>query len=108
MLSQPEKKCLLKLSTMKLEIITPESNIFSGEAKSVSLPGLDGIFQVLNNHAPVISALKKGNLIVELESPLSEEQKNDMIVIDASDKISVAVNGGVAELNKNKLIVLAE
>jgi F-type H+-transporting ATPase subunit epsilon len=93
---------------MKLEIITPESNIFSGEAKSVSLPGLDGIFQVLNNHAPVISALKKGNLIVELESPLSEEQKNDMIVIDASDKISVAVNGGVAELNKNKLIVLAE
>lgn len=108
MLLQPEKKCLLKLSTMKLEIITPESNIFSGEAKSVSLPGLDGIFQVLNNHAPVISALKKGNLIVELESPLSEEQKNDMIVIDASDKISVAVNGGVAELNKNKLIVLAE
>ena len=108
MLSQPEKKCLLKLSLMKLEIITPESNVFSGEAKSVSLPGLDGVFQVLNNHAPVISALKKGNLIVELERPLSEEQKNDMIVIDSSDKISVAVNGGVAELNKNKLIVLAE
>jgi F-type H+-transporting ATPase subunit epsilon len=93
---------------MKLEIITPESNVFSGEAKSVSLPGLDGVFQVLNNHAPIISALKKGNLIVELEGPLSEEQKNDMIVIDSSDKISVAVNGGVAELNKNKLIVLAE
>ena len=108
MLSQPEKKCLLKLSLMKLEIITPESNVFSGEAKSVSLPGLDGVFQVLNNHAPVISALKKGNLIVEIERPLSEEQKNDMIVIDSSDKISVAVNGGVAELNKNKLIVLAE
>ena len=108
MLSQPEKKCLLKLSPMKLEIITPESNVFSGEAKSVSLPGLDGVFQVLNNHAPIISALKKGNLIVELEGPLLEEQKNDMIVIDSSDKISVAVNGGVAELNKNKLIVLAE
>ena len=62
----------------------------------------------MNNHAPIISALKKGNLIVELEGPLLEEQKNDMIVIDSSDKISVAVNGGVAELNKNKLIVLAE
>lgn len=108
MLSQPEKKCLLKLSLMKLEIITPESNVFSGEAKSVSLPGLDGVFQVLNNHAPIISALKKGNLVVELEGPLIEEQKNDMIVIDSSDKISVAVNGGLAELNKNKLIVLAE
>jgi F-type H+-transporting ATPase subunit epsilon len=108
MLLQPEKKCLLKLSTMKLEIITPESNVFSGEAKSVSLPGLDGIFQVLNNHAPVISALKKGNLIVELEVPLTAEQKNDMIVVDSSEKISVAINGGVAELNQNKLIVLAE
>lgn len=108
MLSQPEKKCLLKLSLMKLEIITPESNVFSGEAKSVSLPGLDGVFQVLNNHAPIISALKKGNLVVELEGPLLEEQKNDMIVIDSSYKISVAVNGGLAELNKNKLIVLAE
>ena len=99
---------MLKLSTMKLEIITPESNVFSGDAKSVSLPGLDGIFQVLNNHAPVISALKKGNLVVELEVPLSDEQKNDMIIVDSTEKIRVAINGGVAELNKNKLIVLAE
>ena len=52
--------------------------------------------------------MKKGNLIVELEDPLLEEQKNDMIVIDSSEKISVAINGGVAELNQNKLIVLAE
>lgn len=99
---------MLKPSTMKLEIITPESNVFSGDAKSVSLPGLDGIFQVLNNHAPVISALKKGNLVVELEAPLSDEQKNDMIVVDSTEKIRIAINGGVAELNKNKLIVLAE
>ena len=99
---------MLKPSTMKLEIITPESSVFSGDAKSVSLPGLDGIFQVLNNHAPVISALKKGNLVVELEAPLSDEQKNDMIVVDSTEKIRVAINGGVAELNKNKLIVLAE
>ena len=60
---------------MKLEIITPESNVFSGEAKAVSLPGLDGIFQVLNNHAPVISALKKGSLVVELEQPLTEDKR---------------------------------
>ena len=99
---------MLKPSTMKLEIITPESNVFSGDAKSVSLPGLDGIFQVLNNHAPVISALKKGDLVVELEAPLSDEQKNDMIVVDSTENIRVAINGGVAELNKNKLIVLAE
>lgn len=93
---------------MKLEIITPESNVFSGEAKAVSLPGLDGIFQVLNNHAPVISALKKGSLVVELEQPLTEDQKNDFIAIESPEKISVSINGGVAELNQNKLIVLAE
>jgi len=94
---------------MKLEIITPESNVFSGEAKTVSLPGLDGIFQVLNNHAPVISALKKGALIVELEQPLSEDQKkNDMISVESPEKISISINGGVAELNQNKLIILAE
>jgi F-type H+-transporting ATPase subunit epsilon len=93
---------------MKLEIITPESNVFSGEAKAVSLPGLDGIFQVLNNHAPVISALKKGSLVVELEQPLTEDQKNDFIALEAPEKISISINGGVAELNQNKLIVLAE
>ena len=93
---------------MKLEIITPESNVFSGEAKTVSLPGLDGIFQVLNNHAPVISALKKGALIVELEQPLSEDQKNDMISVESPEKISISINGGVAEFNQNKLIILAE
>ena len=93
---------------MKLEIITPESNVFSGEAKTVSLPGLDGIFQVLNNHAPVISALKKGALIVELEQPLSEDQKNDMISVESPEKMSISINGGVAEMNQNKLIRLAE
>ena len=93
---------------MKLEIITPESNVFSGEAKAVSLPGLDGIFQVLNNHAPVISALKKGSLVVELEQPLTEDQKNDFIALESPEKISIPINGGVAELNQNKLIVLAE
>ena len=50
---------------MKLDIITPESGIFSGEAHSVSLPGKDGIFQVLNNHAPIISALTEGILSIE-------------------------------------------
>ena len=93
---------------MKLEIITPESNVFSGEAKAVSLPGLDGIFQVLNNHAPVISAFKKGSLVVELEQPLTEDQKNDFIALESPEKISISINGGVAELNQNKLIVLAE
>ena len=93
---------------MKLDIITPESGIFSGEVTAVSLPGKDGIFQVLNNHAPIISALAEGVLSIELESPLSEEQKNEAIEIESPENISVKIRGGVAELTNNKLIVLAE
>ena len=93
---------------MKLDIITPESGIFSGEVTAVSLPGKNGIFQVLNNHAPIISALAEGVLSIELESPLSEEQKNEAIEIESPEKISVKIRGGVAELTNNKLIVLAE
>lgn len=51
---------------MLLEIITPEASLFKGEVNSVSLPGLDGVFQVLNNHAPIISALKKGSFALSL------------------------------------------
>ena len=93
---------------MKLDIITPESGIFSGEVTAVSLPGKDGIFQVLNNHAPIISALSEGILSIDLESPLSEEQKNEAIEIESPEKISVKIKGGVAELTNNKLVVLAE
>ena len=93
---------------MKLDIITPESGIFSGEVTAVSLPGKDGIFQVLNNHAPIISALSEGILSIDLDSPLSEEQKNEAIEIESPEKISVKIKGGVAELTNNKLIVLAE
>ena len=58
---------------MQLEIITPESKVFSGEANAVQLPGNDGIFQVLNNHAPIIAALKSGVVKVDLEKPFQSE-----------------------------------
>ena len=93
---------------MKLDIITPESGIFSGEVTAVSLPGKDGVFQVLNNHAPIISALSEGVLSIDLENPLSEEQKHKAIEVESPEKISVKIRGGVAELTNNKLIVLAE
>ena len=47
---------------MKLEIITPERHLFDGEADLVQLPGTDGLFEVLNNHAPMIAALGSGNV----------------------------------------------
>ena len=50
---------------MQLEIVSPEKTIFSGEAKSVYLPGSEGHFQVLNNHAPIVSTLKKGEILID-------------------------------------------
>jgi F-type H+-transporting ATPase subunit epsilon len=95
---------------MQLEIITPESNLFSGEVVAVQLPGKDGLFQVLNNHAPIISALTKGTIKVDLAQPLKNAKKlNKRVQVDASNKIlTIDVDGGVVELTNNKLILLAE
>ena len=46
-----------------VDILTPEMNVFSGEVTCVTLPGLDGTFQILNNHAPIISALKAWQMV---------------------------------------------
>ena len=96
---------------MLVEIITPEANVFAGEALSVQLPGLDGSFQILNGHAPIISALQNGKVKVELANSFErEESTSEMIQEDKSnDKlIFIDIKGGVVEMQNNKLIVLAE
>ncbi|MCO5258799.1 MAG: hypothetical protein M9916_01525 [Crocinitomicaceae bacterium] len=96
---------------MQLEIITPEANVFAGDANAVQLPGLDGLFQVLNGHAPIISALKEGVVKVDLSAGFEVNEKtSDLIVKDPKDTkiIRIPIKGGVAELMNNKLIVLAE
>tara|TARA_B100000768_G_scaffold140508_1_gene132005 strand:+ start:460 stop:702 length:243 start_codon:yes stop_codon:yes gene_type:complete len=78
---------------MNLEIVTPDSKVFEGEITSIALPGIDGSFQILNNHAPIVSALGKGK----------------MTVIDSTNEIQeYTISGGVVEMNNNKVIVLAE
>lgn len=78
---------------MHLEIITPDKKVFEGEVAIVTFPGSDGSFQVLNNHAPLISLLKDG--VVEYKTSDREVSQ-------------VAITGGVVEVLKNKVIVLAD
>ena len=78
---------------MLLELLTPGKNIFSGEVKLVKLPGSSGSFEVMNNHAPIISALTDGELKIETE---------------AGETLRYITNGGVVEVNNNHIIVLAE
>ena len=78
---------------MHLEILTPEKQMFTGEVASVVLPGINGSFGILNSHAPLISALAKGQVKVN-----SANQESQLFEI----------NGGVVEVLNNKVIVLAE
>ena len=96
---------------MQLEIITPEALIFQGEAKAVQFPGLDGSFQVLAGHAPIIAGLNTG--IVKVDLPTSFETTEKVSPSITTDKtnskvIHVAIKGGVMELLNDKIIVLAE
>ncbi|MBL56613.1 MAG: ATP synthase F1 subunit epsilon [Flavobacteriales bacterium] len=78
---------------MNLEIVTPDSKVFEGEITSIALPGIDGSFQILDNHAPIVSALGTGK----------------MTVVDAENQSKeYSISGGVVEMNNNKVIVLAE
>lgn len=95
---------------MQLEIITPESKIFVGEAEAVQLPGLDGSFQVLNNHAAIISALVAGTVKIDLATAfIADEKTSKYISVDPkSTTIRVEIKGGVMEMLNNKIVVLAE
>lgn len=95
---------------MHLEIITPETKIFSGEAEAVQFPGIDGLFQVLNNHAPIISALGKGVIKIDLASPFQRTEKSSVLIEEDKDPkiVRIGIKGGVVEMLNNKVIVLAE
>ena len=78
---------------MTLEIITPDKLVYSGLVKLVQLPGAKGAFEILNNHAPIISTLEKGTV---------------KVVEENGQELYFEVDGGVAENKDNKIIVLAE
>ena len=78
---------------MKLEIITPEQIVFSGEIELVSLPGTKGLFTMLENHAPIVSSLQKGKLRYKI--PQGEE-------------VEITVGSGFVEMNNNIVSVCVE
>ncbi len=79
---------------MKLDIISPERNLYSGEIDLVQFPGVYGSFEILKNHAPLIALMKRGK--IKLIEKNSEKEQ------------FIEVAGGVVELNNNEITVLAE
>ena len=78
---------------MNLEILTPERTIFSGDVYGVQLPGIGGMFEVLEKHAPLVSALKTGKL---------------KILKDKNATSQYVIRGGFVEVIDNKTTVLVE
>jgi len=78
---------------MTVEIITPEKKLFEGETSMVKVPGSKGSFQMLNMHAPIVSTLEKGEVIIR--------EMND-------NELKFSVNGGLVECKNNKIVILVE
>lgn len=78
---------------MKLEILTPEKKLYEGDINSIKVPGVKGSFLVLHNHAPIISTLEQGKIIIN--------------TVGAKEEV-IEISGGVIEVKKNKIIVLAD
>lgn len=78
---------------MHLEIVTPDKNIYTGTIKLIQVPGSKGQFEVLRNHAAIISTLAAGKIkVVNLEG----------------EKTFFDIKGGVIDVNNNNIVVLAE
>ncbi|MDR0229004.1 MAG: F0F1 ATP synthase subunit epsilon [Flavobacteriaceae bacterium] len=92
---------------MKLEIVSPEATLFSGEVVSVSVPGIRGEFQMLNNHAPIVSILTKGDVKFTGNNISIAEQFSSKFVNVSKDTYHLAINAGTIELSDNKIIILA-
>ena len=93
---------------MKIEIVTPEEILYKGEAVALSVPGVNGEFQMLENHAAIVSVLTKGYIklygnIEPKESVASRFEKGTK-----KDEFLIPINGGTLEFNNNKATILAD
>ena len=77
---------------MTVEILTPERLLYKGEATAITLPGAKGKFQVLEHHAPIISLLTEGKIVL----------------VNGKETKNIAIVGGTIEFNHNKAIILAD
>ena len=91
---------------MYLEIVSPEATLFKGDVDSVSVPGVNGEFEMLNNHAAVVSTLKDGFVKIRGAVDLNEETASKFEKKEAG--YWLAINSGTIEMNANRIIVLAD
>ena len=92
---------------MFLEIVTPEAVLLNSEVHIVTVPGINGEFQMLNNHAPIVSLLVSGNVKFKGGAiKIEEEFQEKFTKVDGEYQFSI--NGGTIEMKENKIIILAD
>ena len=92
---------------MILEVVSPEATLFSGAVNSVAVPGANGAFQVLDNHAPIVSILNPGTLIIGCKISLPEETAHHFKQQGEETYLELP-NGGTLEMQQNKIVLLAD
>ncbi len=97
---------------MYLEIVSPEATLFSSEVDSVLVPGVTGEFEMLKNHAPIVSILKSGTIKINVHTQkhlVYDELHGDVVPhFENSKVLTVKINSGTIEMKDNKLIILAD
>ncbi|MDA9305662.1 F0F1 ATP synthase subunit epsilon [Flavobacteriaceae bacterium] len=91
---------------MYLEIVSPEVKLFSGEVESLTVPGASGSFQVLNNHAPIVSTLTKGQ--VKIQGKLKLDDANKGLFSQEGNFTFFEIQSGAIEMRDNKVILLTD
>lgn len=92
---------------MFLEIVTPEASIFQGEVDTVTVPGVVGEFQILNNHAPIVSLLQEGKIRINGNFTLDEAYESQFSNGDNGSKV-LQIKSGTIEMSDNKIIILVD
>ena len=95
---------------MYLEIVTPEAVVFGAEVEAVKVPGVEGEFQMLNNHAPIVSLLIEGEIKINLVAGAAADKKKLSADFrkEGNNVLYYSVKGGVLEMKDNKAIILAD
>ncbi|WP_418497541.1 F0F1 ATP synthase subunit epsilon [Flagellimonas sp.] len=92
---------------MYLEIVSPEATLFAGEVTSVTVPGINGEFQMLENHAPIVSLLQEGKVKVK-GNIVVDETFQDKFSKGSNGETVLHITSGTVEMKDNKVIVLAD
>ena len=92
---------------MYLEIISPEAKLFTGEVESLTLPGTNGSFQLLENHSPIVSTLQAGAVKIKGNITISESYQNQFESISKEETL-FTISSGTIEMRGNKIILLSD